>query len=86
MIGGFVMTAYCIIETEDGLGIIELVPGMTAEESANQRGGLLVDPGPYTSYEDACDGLAALEGELDSEVDSDIPATQVLEERPEPKF
>jgi hypothetical protein len=80
------MSAYCIVETEDGLGVVELVPGMTAEASANQRGGLLVDPGPYDSYEDACEGLAALEGEFDSDVVSDIPATQVLEERCEPKF
>ncbi len=75
------MTAYCIVETDDGLSIIERVEGMTAEEIAGQLGGNLIDPGPYESFEDADDALVALQGELSEDETSDVPEEQVLEGR-----
>jgi hypothetical protein len=57
------MTQFAIIEVDDGLTIVELTPGQKPEDVALREGGTLVDPGPYSSYEDACDALAELEGD-----------------------
>lgn len=75
------MPQYCIIETEDGWTIVEHAEGMTAEETAHRKGGLVIDPGPFDSYEDATDALEALQGELDEDMESDVPGSQVLDGR-----
>lgn len=75
------MTMYCIIETEDGWTIAEHPKAGTAEEAAHLLGGTVIDPGPYDSYEDACDALEALQAELDSPDASDVPGSQALEGR-----
>jgi len=75
------MSQYCIIETDDGWTIVEHPPGMTAAETAHRHGGVVIDPGPFDSHEDACDALEALQGELDEDVESDVPGSQVLDGR-----
>jgi hypothetical protein len=55
------MVYFAIIEVDDGLTIVELEPGQNAEEAAVSHAGVLVDPGPYPSYEEASDALIALE-------------------------
>jgi len=55
------MVDFAIIELEDGLTVVELQPGQSAEDAAASRGGILIDPGPYSSYEEACDALSDLE-------------------------
>ena len=75
------MTMYCIIETEDGLTVVEHPQVGTALEAAHRLGGTVIDPGPYDSYEEASDALEALQGELGSNDASDVPGTQVLEGR-----
>jgi hypothetical protein len=77
------MALYCIIETEDGLNIVEHSEGMTAEETAHRSGGTVVDSGPYHDYEDACEALVALEQEIADDDGSDVPGTQAMESRPE---
>jgi len=57
------MDQYQIIETEQGLLITRLVPGARPEDVAAAHGGVVVDPGPYRSYEDAYDALIALQKE-----------------------
>jgi len=57
------MDQYQIIETEQGLLITRLVPGTRPEDVAAAHGGVVVDPGPYRSYEDAYDALIALQKE-----------------------
>jgi hypothetical protein len=52
---------YAIIELEDGLTVVELHPSESAGEAAASRGALLIDPGPYSSYEEACDALDDLQ-------------------------
>jgi hypothetical protein len=54
------MTHYEVVETDDGLSVVEIEPGVTPEEAARRHGGILIDPGPYDGYEDAYDALAAL--------------------------
>jgi len=54
------MLRYELIETDEGLTVIEIPTNATAEEAARQQGGLIVDPGPFTSYEDAYEALMAL--------------------------
>ena len=54
---------YIIIETEDGLTIERQPAGMTAEQVAAHRGGILADEGPFPSYEDANDAMLVLEQE-----------------------
>jgi hypothetical protein len=73
---------YCIIETEGGWTIAEVLPNQSAEEVAGQAGGAVIDPGPYDSYEEAGDALVSLEGELAEENGtSDVPGARVIEER-----
>lgn len=77
------MPMYCIIETENGWTVVEHPPQGTAEEAALRVGGTVIDPGPYESYEDACDALEALQGELDEGEAgaSDVPGSQALDGR-----
>jgi hypothetical protein len=58
---------FSIIEIEDGLTIVELQPGQTPEDAAVVHGGVLIDGGPYATYEDATDALRNLEAEDDEE-------------------
>jgi hypothetical protein len=55
------MISFAIIELEDGLSVVEVEPGQSPEDAAVKEGGVLVDPGPYANYEEACDALDALE-------------------------
>jgi hypothetical protein len=57
------MHYFTIIELDDGLSIVEIKPHETPEEAALREGGILIDVGPYTSYDDALDALAELEPE-----------------------
>jgi hypothetical protein len=58
-----------LIETEEGLTVAEIIPGITPEEAASRRGGVLIDPGPYDTYEDANDALMALKLDEEEELD-----------------
>jgi hypothetical protein len=58
---------FAIIEIDDGLSIVELQPGQPPEEVAAKQHGILVDAGPFATYEDACDALTELEGEEEEE-------------------
>jgi len=55
------MNSFAIMEIADGLTIVEVMPGQSAEDAALAGGGVLVDPGPYDSYEEATDALDQLE-------------------------
>jgi len=59
------MTSFAIIEVDDGLTVTELGSNETPEDAALSKGGLVVDPGPYYSYQDALDAMLALEDEED---------------------
>lgn len=74
------MTLYCIVETDDGHTIATRGDKETAVAAAERLGGVVVDPGPYSSYEDAQEALIALEQELDDEI-SDVAADRPLEDR-----
>jgi hypothetical protein len=63
------MLQYELIETEEGLAVAEIMPGTTAEEAASRRGGMLIDPGPYETYEDAYEALMALKMDEEEELD-----------------
>ena len=57
------MIQFVIIETDDGLTIVECPPDGRPEYVAEEHGGLLVDAGPFSSYQDAYDALENLEVE-----------------------
>lgn len=59
------MISFAIAEVDDGLTIVQVPPGQGAEDAAIKEGGVLVDPGPYETYEQANDALEALEREDD---------------------
>jgi hypothetical protein len=61
------MPQYAIIEVEDGLTIVEIPQDQTVESVAASAGGVLIDSGPYSSFQEASDALAnlQLEGEED---------------------
>jgi len=48
---------FLVIETDDGLMVVEQNDQETAEQSAVRHGGVLADPTLYKSYEDAIDAL-----------------------------
>jgi hypothetical protein len=54
------MLRYELIETNEGMTVIEIPTGLSADQAALQQGGLVVDPGPFTNYEDAYEALMAL--------------------------
>jgi hypothetical protein len=61
------MVDFAIIELEDGLTVVELPSGQSPEVVALSHGGILVDPGPYPSFEDANDALIDLQYEDEEE-------------------
>jgi len=61
------MPKYAIIETESGLTVVPILPGRTPDEMATQLRGVVVDPGPYPTYEEAYDALLAIRAEEESE-------------------
>lgn len=63
------MTKFIVIELEDGLTVVELLPGQTAEDAAAAAGGILVDPGPYATFEEADDALLELQEEAEEEAE-----------------
>jgi hypothetical protein len=63
------MPLFSIIETEGGLTIAELEPGTGPDEAAVRHGGVVVDPGPYKSYEDAYDAMQAIRAVEDDDVE-----------------
>jgi hypothetical protein len=65
------MLQYELIETNEGLTVIEIPTGVTPEEAALEQDGLVVDPGPFISYEDAYEALMAIKLEEDEEEELD---------------
>jgi hypothetical protein len=63
------MHNFVIVETADGLSIIELSPGQSPDDAASACNGMLVNEDVYTSYEDAQDALAAFPLEEESDAD-----------------
>lgn len=61
------MLRFSIIEIEDGLTIVELQPDQSPEDAAVVHAGVLIDPGPYASYEDANDALVNLRAQDEEE-------------------
>ena len=61
------MVQFAIIEVADGLTIVELQPGQKPDDAAVSHGGVLIDPGPYPSYDEANDAMIALQAEDEEE-------------------
>lgn len=61
------MLQFAIIEVDDGLTVAEFPLGRRPDEVAARRGGTVVDPGPYKTYEDAYDAMLALSAEEDDD-------------------
>ena len=59
------MLSYAIIEVDEGLTVVQLKPGSTPYETAYRHRGVVVDAGPFESYDEACDAMQALEDEGD---------------------
>lgn len=57
------MVSFAIVEVDDGLTVATVQPGQSAEDAAAANHGVLVDPGPYATYEEACDAISELESE-----------------------
>jgi len=57
------MAQFAIIEVDEGLTVAECPAGLTPDAVAAGQGGVVVDPGPYPTYEEAYDALLALPAE-----------------------
>ena len=57
------MVSYLVIETDDGLTVAEVQPGMELAEAAERHGGVIVDTNVYKTYDDAYDALLALQAD-----------------------
>jgi hypothetical protein len=57
------MNSFAIVEIDRGFTVVEVPAGQSPEDVAISEGGILVDPGPYDSYEEAIDALDELEEE-----------------------
>lgn len=62
------MISFAIVEVADGLTVVEVQPGEQPEDAAIRHGGVLVDPGPYATLEEANDALANLQGDDEEDV------------------
>lgn len=54
---------YFVVEADDGLTVAEVNGGSTPEAEAERLGGVLVDPTPYATFEDAYDALLIIDAE-----------------------
>ncbi|NUQ61663.1 MAG: hypothetical protein HUU20_04190 [Pirellulales bacterium] len=61
------MSLFAIIEVDEGLTVTELSPNEPPETKAVTQGGVVVDPGPYYSFQDAYDAMLAMEDEIEEE-------------------
>ncbi len=57
------MLLYEIIETDEGLAVAEMHPGVSPDEVAAAQRAVLIDPGPYRTFDDAYDAMVALQSE-----------------------
>ena len=57
------MQSYVVIETDDGLTVVEVDETSSPELEAARHAGVLVDPTCYATYEDAFDALLILDAE-----------------------
>ncbi|MGM0486842.1 MAG: hypothetical protein ACQESR_08790 [Planctomycetota bacterium] len=60
------MLRYAIVETEEGLTVVEVPEHRTPEEVATLQRGLLVDSRLYESFQDAFDAMMLIPNEPDS--------------------
>lgn len=61
------MPQFAIIETEDGMTVAAIPPNTSADAMARQRAAVVIDPGPYATYEEAYDALLAISEPEDEE-------------------
>ncbi|MCA9119119.1 MAG: hypothetical protein H6822_23140 [Planctomycetaceae bacterium] len=61
------MVSFAIVELDDGLTVATINPGQSPEDAAVAIHGVLIDAGPYATYEDACDALDELNCEDDDD-------------------
>lgn len=57
------MALFAIIETDAGLAVTQVETASQIEEAAIRQGGMIVDPGPYLTFEDAYDSMLELQRE-----------------------
>jgi hypothetical protein len=67
------MVTFAIVEVEDGWMVVPIEAGQTAEDAAVNAHGVLVDAGPYASWQDATDALEELAAE-----EEEIPAQECV--------
>ncbi len=63
------MQSYIVIETDDGLTVVEVDETRSLEFEAERNAGVLVDPTCYATFEDAYDALLIIDAESRETVD-----------------
>ena len=57
------IACYAVIETDAGLTVAQYEPGASPEDAAEKQGGIVADPGPYKTFDDAYDAMLAIQEE-----------------------
>ena len=66
------MQSFVVVETDDGLTVAEVDERSTPEAEAERFGGVLVDPTPYATFEDAYDALLIIDAETRADASDSI--------------
>ncbi len=66
------MQSYIVVETDDGLTVVEANDTHSPEVQVERLGGVLVDPMLYATYEDAYDALLVFEAEMKALADETL--------------
>lgn len=61
------MQCFVVIETDNGLTVAPIDEHTSPEVEAERSGGVLIDPTPYATFEDAYDALLLIEAESKSD-------------------
>ena len=59
------MSSFTVIENDNGLLVVAVESGETADEAAVRYNGVVVDEGPYKTYDDAYDAMLQIPARLD---------------------
>ena len=59
------MSEYIVVENDDGLLVVGVAENQTKEQAALANGGVIIDEGPYDTYDEAYDAMQLIPEQID---------------------